>query len=212
MAVVGTNGNDGVVAEFGVVADPIEETGELFVHGVEDALIEGSFVATPFVEWRPPGAVDVIGPEVDEEGVFVGLGLVDEFESFIDKAGGDFRALHPLEALAEALGVFPDAAGFLSGGLGEGEEFRAHAFEVGEALIEAVGGDGRSFIDIALAAHVPFAKVAGGVSGSLELAGEGGGFGVEPLGYPALDVVAPVVEVGGDAVAVRVLSGGQSDA
>lgn len=212
VTIVGTNGDDGVVPEFGVVADAIEETGELFVHGVEDALIEGTFVAPPFVEGRPPGAVDVIGPEVDDEGFFVGLGFVDESESGIDEASGDLGALHPLEAFAEAFGVGPDSTGFFAGSLCEGKKLWSHAFEIGEALIEAVVGDGRGVIDVTLPSHVPFPKMTGGVSGFLELAGESGGFGVKPLSHPALDVIAPVVEVRGDAPAVRILSGGESDA
>ena len=78
--------------------------------------------------------------------------------------------------------------------------------------MKAVLGNGRGFIDIALAAHVPFSEVSGRVSGLLELAGEGGGLWIEPLGHAAFFVILPVVEVGGDSVSVGILSGCQGDA
>ena len=136
VAIVGTDRNDGVVTEFGIITDPIEETGELLVHGVKNALVEDAFVATPFVEWWPEGAVDVIGPEVDKEGFFLGLCFVDESESGIDEACRDFETLHPFEAVTKAFGVFPDAAfdGFAAIGIwfeSERKELGAHALEVG---------------------------------------------------------------------------------
>lgn len=131
MTVIGANGDDGVVPELGITTNALEEAGQLFVHGIEDGLIEGAFAAAPFVEGRPPRAVDVIGPEIDEEGFFFGLGRVDEFEGPVDKTGGDFRALHPLETFAESFRIGPNPTGFFAGSLGEREEFWTHAFEVG---------------------------------------------------------------------------------
>ena len=216
MAVIGANGDDGVIAEFGVVADAVEEAGELFVHGIEDALVEFAFAPAPFIERWPERSVDVIGPEVEVEGVFHRLGVVDELEGFIDKAGGDFESLHPLEAVAETFGIFPDPS--FDGGSalgvrfkGEREKLASHALKICQTLMKAVLGDCRSVIDITLSAHVPFSEVTRGVSGLLELAGEGGGLWVEPLGHAAFFVILAVVEVRGDAVAVRVLAGGEGD-
>ncbi len=73
MAVVGANGDDSVVAELRVVANTVEEASELIVHGVEDAIVERAFAAAPFVEWRPEWTVDIVRPEVDEEGLFFNL-------------------------------------------------------------------------------------------------------------------------------------------
>ena len=89
MSVVRTNGDDGVVAEFGVVANAVEEAGELFVHGVKDAVVEGAPVAAPFVERWPLRTVNIVWPKVDEERIFLLLRLVDKFEGGIDKSGGD---------------------------------------------------------------------------------------------------------------------------
>ena len=172
------------------------EVGVVFLEAVTEA---GS------IGWSPP-----------EDGSLIGLGLVDEVESFVDETGGDFGALHPLETLAEALGIAPDftdngVAPFGTGLEGEGEELGADTFEVGQTLMETVIGDFGCFSDIALASHVPFAEVARLIADLLELAGEGRGLGVEPLGHAALFIIATVVEVGGDAPAMRVLSGGEGD-
>lgn len=58
---------------------------------------------------------------------------------------------------------------------------------------------------------MPFPEVPGRVSGLLELAGKSGGLWVEPLGHAPFFIVTAVVEKGGDAPAVRVLSGGEGD-
>lgn len=78
--------------------------------------------------------------------------------------------------------------------------------------MKAVLGNFRSVGDIPLATHVPLAKVAGPVAGLLELPGEGGGFWIEPLGHATLVIIPAVVEIRGDAPAVGVLPGGESDA
>lgn len=212
-AVVGEGDDDGVVAESFVVVDAVEEDAELVVHGFEDGEVESAGVVGPFFDGGPEGGVDVIGPEVEVERFVFLLGLVDEGEGGVDESAGDFGAEHPLDAVAESFRVFPDFAGFFVAGFeGEREEFGAHAFEIGEGGIESVVGDGRGVVDVALSAHVPFTEVSGGVAAFLEGAGEGGGLGVEPLGHAALLVEFAVGEVGGDAPALWVVSGGDGDA
>ncbi len=212
-AVIGAEEDEGVIAECGGVADQVEEFAELAVHIFEDGEVTGAFGAiAPGVDGWPEGAMDVIGPNVDVEGLVFGGGLVDEADGGVDEARGDFGAEHPSDGLAEALGVGPDASGFgLSGFQRERQEFGTHALEVGEGFIEAIGGDGGCVIDVALSAHVPFAEVAGGVACLVEESWQSGGVGVEPVGDPAVVVVFAVSEVGSDIPAGRVLSGGEGD-
>ena len=137
MTVVGADRDDGVVAEFGVVTNAVEELGELFVHGVENAVIESSLAAAPLIEWWPEGAVNIVGPKVDEEGFVFGLGFVDELESLIDEAGGEFKSLHPLVAFTESFGVGPNASFDWVAAIGvwfqgKRQELGSDAFEVGE--------------------------------------------------------------------------------
>lgn len=216
VAIIRADRDDSVVPEFWVVTDSIEKAGELFVHGTEHAVIEGTFIPSPFVKRWPEGAVDVIGPEVNIEGSLIGLALVDKLQGFVHEASGDFGALHPLKTLAEALGIGPDftnngVAPFRIGLEGEGEKLGADTFEVSQTLMETVIGDFGCVSNIALASHVPFAEVARLIAGLLELAGEGRGLGVEPLSHAAFFVIASIIEVGGDTPAMRVLSGGEGD-
>ena len=100
------------------------EVGVVFLEAVTEA---GS------IGWSPP-----------EDGSLIGLGLVDEVESFVDETGGDFGALHPLGAFAEAFGIGPDfaddrVATFGVGLESEGKELGADAFEVGE--LDSLGGE-----------------------------------------------------------------------
>ena len=60
------------------VPDVVEESGELLVHRVEDSLVEGALGVAPLVERWPERAVDVVGPEVDEERLSGVLCLFDE--------------------------------------------------------------------------------------------------------------------------------------
>ena len=142
MTVIGADSDDGIVAEVGIISNAVEEARKLFIHGVEDAVIEGSFVSSPFVKGRPPRAVNVVGPEVDEEGFLFGLSLVDELEGFVDETGGNFGALHPNEALAEAFGIGPyttcDGRSQGGGFQSKWEELGANAFEIGQTLMESV--------------------------------------------------------------------------
>ena len=130
VTVVGTHRDDGVVSEFGIVADAIKEAGELFVHGVENAVVECAFAASPFIERWPEWTVDVVGPEVDEEGFLFCLRFVDELECLVNETGGDFESLHPLVSFPKAFGICPDAsadrvASFWVGLHGEREKFGA---------------------------------------------------------------------------------------
>ena len=59
---------------------------------------------------------------------------------------------------------------------------------------------------------MPFAEVPGGVSAGFELSRESGRFWIEPLGHAAFFIVATIVEIGRDAIAMRVLPGGERDA
>ena len=59
---------------------------------------------------------------------------------------------------------------------------------------------------------MPFAEVAGGVAVGLELFGQGRCLGIKPLGHAALVIVTTIVEIGGDAIAMRVLPCGERDA
>ena len=74
----------------------VEERGELFVHGVEDAVVAVAFRAVaPFIQRREKRAVDVVRPEVEEEAAAGSAGLVDEGDCSLDEAGGDAGALGP---------------------------------------------------------------------------------------------------------------------
>ena len=59
---------------------------------------------------------------------------------------------------------------------------------------------------------MPFSEMSGGISTSFKLPSESGRFGGEPLGHAALFVATAVVEIGSDAIAVRILPGSQSNA
>ena len=93
----------------------------------------------------------------------------------------------------------------------EGIEQRQHAgaepLEIGQRGVEPVGGDRRRVADVALAAEVPLAEVAGRVAGALQRARQRRRRGIEPLGDPARLVQPPVAQVGADAPALRVLAG-----
>ena len=128
------------------------------------------------------------------------------------KAGGDVGAIHPNgRTSAEIVGAQGVFAGRLAVmGIAEREQARAEPLELGEGFVEAIFGDERGFADVALAAHVPFAEMAGGVAGVLEHAGEGRGPGVEPMGHAAGVVGGAVVQEGVDAPALRILTGGEA--
>ena len=137
VAVVGANGDDGVVAEFEIVADAIEKAGELFVHGIENAIVECPFAAAPFVKWWPEWTVDIVRPEVDEEGLFLSLRFVDKIEGFVDEASGDFRSLHPDKPFTETFGIGPDSsrdgvAALRVGLHSERKKFGTNSLKIGE--------------------------------------------------------------------------------
>ncbi len=89
MSIVRAHRDDGIITKFGIFPDPVEQARQLLVHGVEDALIQGPLTSAPLVQWRPEWAMDVIGPEVDEEGFIAGLSPVDKAQSPVNKACGD---------------------------------------------------------------------------------------------------------------------------
>ena len=109
----------------------IEESTQLTVHFFQDGEVEAAPASSPFFNRRPPGTMDIIRPEIDEEGLLGFHRLVDEGKSGIDEAGSDFGALHPPHRLAEALGIRPDFARFWIAGLHRhGQKLRAHALEI----------------------------------------------------------------------------------
>ena len=152
----------------------------------------------------------IVGPEVDIKRLPGGNGALHEGHRGIDKTATDLRALHPDDRSAEALGIGPDAARFPVARLeGERQQLGTHALKIRQAFVEAVGRDRRRVVDIALAAEMPLAEVAGGVAARLQQARQGRRLRIEPLGDPAALVVGAVVQVGGDAPALRVLAGGE---
>jgi len=92
------------------------------------------------------------------------------------------------------------------------EDAVAEAFEGGVGVVEAVGLRERGVADVAAAAHVPFAEVAGRVAGMLEGAGDAGGVGVEPVAHAEIGVGLARGEEGVDEVAGGILAGGDGDA
>ena len=128
----------------------------------------------------------IVRPEVDVKWLFRRARRVDERQRGVGEAGGDLGALHPGDRLAEALGIGPDAPGLVVAGLErEREQLGTHALEIRQRGVETIGRDRRGIVHVALAAHVPFAEMAGGVACVVQHAREHGGLRIEPLGHAA---------------------------
>ena len=165
------------------------------------------FLWRPFLERREVGAVDVVGPEIDVEWLFLGRGLVDELQGRVSVAGRDLGAVHPGDRAPKAFGVGPDLLRLRVAGLErEREELRSHPFKIGQRDVITVGRDRGGIVDVALAAEVPFAKMSGRVADVLQRAGERRRLQIQPLGVTVTVVIGAVTEEGVDAPALRVLA------
>ena len=139
--------------------------------------------------------------------------LIDEGNGGMDEAPSDLGALHPGDWLAQAFGILPNASGLgIAGCQGERKQFRPHAFEIHQALVKAVIFRRWGIGHIALSAHVPFAKVAGGVAVLLELSGDNRSCGIKPLRKSAFLVHVPIVQIRANPPALWVLSRGDRHA
>ena len=137
----------------------------------------------------------VVRPEVDVKRFVGGLGFLDERDGFLHEAFGDIGTLHPAHPFSEPFGISPNLTWFgrvLSGFEGERQELGTHTLEIGQGFVEAVFRNGGCVRNIALAAHVPFTEVPGGVPGLLERSGKHGCFGIEPLSHSPLLIMIPV--------------------
>ena len=137
----------------------------------------------------------IVRPKVDVKRLFRLGSFFDKRNGLIHKTLGDLRALHPTHALAQTLGGAPDAPGLfriLPGPQRQRQQLWPHALEVGQRGIEAVLGNRRRVVHIALAAHVPFAKMPRGITGLLQRPREHRCLGIEPLRHAAPFVNRPM--------------------
>ena len=156
----------------------------------------------------------VVRPEVDVERPAGGRGAADEVGGRVLVDGRDLRPVDvhdrppPEPVAAERVRRGRRAVERVA----EAEDARAEPLEVRQRLLEAVLGDQRGLADVALAAHVPLAEVAGRVAGLVQEAGQHRGGGIEPLRNAAVVVRPAVVQERRDAVPLRVLPRADRDA
>ena len=149
-------------------------------------MVEASlFAVTPPRFERVKGGVDIIGPHVDVERLARRLCLLDEAQGGLGKGLGDDRPVFPLDG---AVAQFRRAQvvafqGLPIEGVAQGEDAWSEPFEIGQGCVETVFGDEGRFAHVALAAHMPLAEVARGVTRIVEDAREHGGLRVQPLGH-----------------------------
>src|SRR5690606_11892307 len=86
------------------------------------------------------------------------------------------------------------------------QDARPETFEVGQAAIKSVFANQRRVPDVALPAHMPFAKMTGRIAESMKLARQNRRAGIEPLRHAAFVIAIPVREVRGDAPPLRILA------
>jgi hypothetical protein len=127
--------------------------------------------------------VNVVRPEIDETGLV--LVAPKKIERLIYK---ECRAVPTFDFVVRG----PDPVG----GSDVGVWFRA--FPCAGVFVEAVSGERRSIGDVATAAHMPFAEVAGGVTGGFQSAGEGRRGRVQKIRLLALSITGARLEETGD--------------
>ena len=92
-------------------------------------------------------------------------------------------------------------------GIEKRQDAWAESLKTRERLVEAVLSDQRRIADVALAAHVPLAEVAGCVAGVVQNAGKHRRLRIEPLGHAASFILFAVVQERRDLPASRILAG-----
>jgi hypothetical protein len=138
--------------------------------------------------------VHVVRPHVHVKRLPIRSGAVDERNRRIDKSAGYLRPLHPGDRLSEPLCVGPDLSRCLGTGFHrQWKQLCSHAFEIRQRRVEAILGNFRRIIHVALAAQVPFPEMPRGVAVFAQGARERWRFWIEPIGHSAPRVVGAVV-------------------
>lgn len=91
-------------------------------------------------------------------------------------------------------------------GIAQRQQPRAEPLELGRRFFEPVLGNQRCVGHVALAAQVPFAKMAGGISRPMQISGQRGRTRVQPLSHPATFIGGAAVEIGKDPPTVGILA------
>src|SRR5581483_5927452 len=137
--------------------------------------------------WHPR-RVNVVGPEIDVTGF--ALVAAQEIQRLVNKVCAAVPAF-------DLVVLGPDPICSSDDGIG------LRAFPSAGVFIEAVFAEGRRVGDVAAAAHVPFAEMAGHVARFLERACDGRSFGVEKIRLFAFAIAGAGLQVAGHAPARR---------
>lgn len=147
--------------------------------------------------------VNVVGENFEVE--WPVIIAADEFTRAVDVAsgGGAFFDLGDF-ALPEFCTLFVQVAG-------PKEKAVAEALEGNQRFFKTVGGGMGRVVDIATAAHVPFAEMSGAVAGIPENLGSMDRSRVQEVRHPAFGIGLTAGEVRLDTPALLVLAGAESD-
>ena len=110
--------------------------------------------------------MNVVRPKIHVKGFPRGVGIANEVHGGLSERLGHQRTILPRDFTSAKLvgtqGMF--FGRFTIVGIFERQNPRAQTLKIGQRLIKTVFGNQRSVTDVPLAAHVPFAEVAGRIS------------------------------------------------
>src|SRR5581483_6578664 len=129
-----------------------------------------------------------------------------EFEHAIDVHAGEFVLRRPLDLAAVQGGALFRKVILLD------QHAVAEALERGPRGLESILLRQRCVAYVASATHVPFAEVAGGVTGVAERSGDARRGWIEPIAHSVLAIDFARVKIRVDQVPRRTLAGGEADA